>query len=489
MCKLAGERMTAEFIRFHAAERPDAVALVNDGREITYAKFAGDIGRFVRGLRDLGVSRGTRVAIDCRDIYLDWLLRLACEELCAVSTSFAGRDSQRSRSGLRDFDLVLSENRIRAEEVRRFHAVTPDWLDGIFARAVESEAPAPVKRPDDPLRILRTSGTTGAAKRLLYSRRMHERSIAQSLWFNGFTRRSRYLLAIPFTVGAPTACVRLGATVVFESRMRVAEAITAHGITHATLPPILLMRTLEDLESSFAKPEELKILSFGAAVSADLRDKALARLATEICDMYGTNEVGFVSSARCASEPGFVWPGVRVEIVDERDRAVPFGQMGRIRIKTDCMVEGYLDDPETTRQFFRDGWFYAGDLGILHGARLLQVVGRSDDLLNIGWNKIMPESVEALVLGIAEVADAGVCSLRNADGIEEICIAVSGVRIGDRELTERIDRALRRSQLGKIHVLKLSGIPRNAAGKIERNLLRSVVAKSIAASYRLRRPC
>jgi acyl-coenzyme A synthetase/AMP-(fatty) acid ligase len=474
--------MTADFIRFHAAERPDAVALVNDGREVTYAKFAGDIGKLVRGLRELGIARGARVAIDCRDIYFDWLLRLACEELCAVSTSFAGREFMRFRSGLRDFDLVLSESDIGAEEVRRFQPISPVWLEGIFARAEEGEGPAPVKRPEDPLRILHTSGTTGAPKRLLYSRRMHERSIAQSMWFNGFTRGSRYLLAIPFTVGAPTACVRLGATVVFESRMRVAEAITAHGITHTTLPPILLMRTLENLGSDFVKPAELRIFSFGAAVSPSLRDKALARLATDICDMYGSNEIGFVSSARSAGEPGAVWPGVRVEIVDEQDRPLSLGQMGRIRIGTDGMVDGYLDDPEATRRMFRDGWFYPGDLGILHGPRLLQVVGRADDLLNIGWNKIMPETVEALVLGVAEVADAGVCSLRNADGIEEICIALSGVRIGDRELAERLDRALRRFQLGKVHVLKLSGIPRNAGGKIERNLLKSVVAKSLAAS-------
>jgi acyl-coenzyme A synthetase/AMP-(fatty) acid ligase len=474
--------MTADFIRFHAAERPEAVALVNEGREITYARFAGDIGKFVRGLRDLGVARGAKVAIDCRDIYLDWLLRLACEELSAVSTSFAGRDALRPRSGLRDFDLVLSESGIRAKEVRRFHAISPEWTDGMFARAEEGEGPAPVKRPDDPLRILRTSGTTGIPKRLLYSRRMHERSIAQSMWFNGFTRRSRYLLAIPFTVGAPAACVRLGATVVFESRMRVPEAIMAHGITHTTLPPILLMRTLESLESGFVKPADLKIFCFGAAISRGLRDKALAGLATGICDMYGSNEVGFVSSARCAGEPGVVWPGVRVEIVDDRDRALPLGQLGRIRIGTDCMVEGYLDDPEATRRMFRDGWFYPGDLGILQGPRLLQVVGRSDDLLNIGWNKIMPETVEALILEIAEVADAGVCSLPNADGIEEICIAVSGVRIGDPELAERIGRALGRLQLGKVHVLKLRDIPRNDGGKIERDRLKSAVAKLHRAS-------
>ncbi|HLJ22437.1 MAG TPA: hypothetical protein VKU84_19675 [Stellaceae bacterium] len=142
------------------------------------------------------------------------------------------------------------------------------------------------------------------------------------------------------------------------------------------------------------------------------------------------------------------------------------------------MVDDYLDDPETTRRKFRDGWFYAGDLGILHDAYRLQYLGRSDDLLNIGWNKFSPDRLEELVLRSADVGDVGICTVPNADGIEEICVAVSDAQGSDRELVERLTHAFRRFQFGDFHVIKVQRVPRNANGKIQRDVLKSIAAES-----------
>jgi acyl-CoA synthetase (AMP-forming)/AMP-acid ligase II len=335
------------------------------------------------------------------------------------------------------------------------------------------------------MRIAYTSGTTGIPKILLYSRREHENSVAKAMWLNGFTRRSRNLVVMPFSVSGSytnaTACIRSGATVVVEERMPAAQAIAAHAITHTTLAPLVLQRILDDLPAGFAKPAELKIFSFGAAVSSALRAKMLARLATDLCDLYGSNEAGFTSATRGTAEFGSVLPGVRLEIVDEHDRPLPSGEMGRIRVQTDCMVEGYLDDPEASARMFRNGWFYAGDLGMLHGGRHLQVLGRSDDLLNIGWNKFSPSVLEELVLRAAEIEDAAVCSVPNADGIEEICVAVPGARARDSGLVERIARAFHGIPIGRFHVIGMARIPRNANGKIQRDLLRRAAVQARSA--------
>jgi non-ribosomal peptide synthetase component E (peptide arylation enzyme) len=79
--------MTAEYIAFHAAERPDAIALINNGREITYAEFSQDIRKFRRALREFGLQRGARVLIDCDDVYFNWLLRISFEQLCVVTAA------------------------------------------------------------------------------------------------------------------------------------------------------------------------------------------------------------------------------------------------------------------------------------------------------------------------------------------------------------------------------------------------------------------
>src|SRR5581483_4107553 len=116
-----------------------------------------------------------------------------------------------------------------------------------------------------------------------------------------------------------------------------------HRITHVTLLPAWLRQVLRDLPSGFDKPAELFVASFGAALPAPLRQEALARLATEIVEFYGSNEAGFVSSIGSQAKPGYgaVWPGARVEIVDEHDQVLPAGESGRIRVRTDAMVDSY----------------------------------------------------------------------------------------------------------------------------------------------------
>jgi acyl-CoA synthetase (AMP-forming)/AMP-acid ligase II len=476
--------MTPEYIAFHAIERPGAVAAVIEGRETTYADFARDIRKCTRALRDFGLRRGARVALDCDDFYLHWLLRVGFEQLGVVTTSLSAADDPKSWPRfVGDFDLLLSGKGPSSESIRQQQQITPQWLERVLAAPDVDDEPAWAQSPDDPLRIAFTSGTTGSPKRLLFTRRNHENSIAKSMWFNGFTHRSRNLLSMPLSVAGSytnaTACIRSGGRVVVEHRMAPGDAIAAHGITHTTLSPIALRDVVDALPSDFERPADLTVFTWGAAISRVLRDKVLARLATDLCDIYGSNEASATSLTRGNAEFGSVLPKARVEVVDDHDRPLPFGEMGQIRVKTDCMVDGYLDDPVATQRKFRDGWFYAGDLGILHDAGRLQVIGRSDDLLNIGWSKFSPSTLEDIVLRAVNVGDVGICSLPNADGIEEICVALADAPGRDPEIMEGISRAFHRLQLGKFYVMRMERIPRNENGKIQRDLLKQAAAQSM----------
>jgi len=154
------------------------------------------------------------------------------------------------------------------------------------------------------------------------------------------------------------------------------------------------------------------------------------------------------------------------------------GQAGRLRVRAGYMVHGYLDDPEATRLMFRHGWFYSGDLAVLHGPGRLQLIGRGDDLLNIGGTKLAPNVLEEMILRTIEANDAGVCSIRNSDGIEEICIAVTGCAIADAELLRRLEQVLGRLQVGTFRIMRLQQVPRNASGKIERERLRATMMEA-----------
>lgn len=478
--------MTADYVAYHAADRPAALAVLHNGRAVSFAELYRDIRRTMAALGARGVRPGGSVAIGTDDLYLHWLLLLACERLGIAAASFA-RGAETGRDPLwASVDLVLAAPDIAVSGARNCQALTPSWIEDALSGANTERAPEPRKMPDDPVRIVETSGTTGLGKRFLVTRRMHDALSAQWKWGFALDPRSRYLQTLPLVVRATfdlgSACLRAGGTLVLESRMQVVEAVSAYAITHAIVLPLHLKASLDQLPANFTKPRELTIVSFGAALSDTLRERAMARWATSICDLYGTVEVSIVSAIWRPGMEGFgtVWPGARVATVDDSDAAVRPGETGRLRIKTDWMSFGYLGDPETTAHMFRDGWFYPGDVAVIGSDGGLKILGRADDLINIGGKKFLPAVLEELLMRNAVAGDVAVSSLPGADGMEELRIAVAGVNGGDQEMIDRILNVFRRVQIGHFKVVKLDRIPRSANGKLQRQVLRDEIARMIS---------
>jgi len=480
--------MTADYIAFHGTERPDAVALLTRHGPITYSAFSRDILRFTRAVAELGVPRGGSVAVGCSDLYTHWLLLLACEQLGIAAASAIPEERPDLAALLSDVDLVLSDPQFPDLGARRRHAITPEWL--AYARSLEEDRTGfPLSQSaDDPVRILRTLGTTGIPNRLVHKRSLHNSWAMCWIGMVGLTRRSRTQLTMPFVVNGMyafvTACLRAGGTVVSANALPSLDtprAISELGVNTLLLVPSQLERILDSLPAGFVKPSSLTLCTFGAAVSGALRRRALGLMATELIDFYGSNETGFIASTRGNGNDGVttVWPNVRVEIVDDQDVPLPYGQPGRIRAKTPDMAQSYLGNPEATNRMFKNGWFYPGDLGILHGPRALRLLGRGDDLLNLGGSKILPETIEQAILASLTRGDVGVCSAPNAAGIEELLIGIAEAPYDDSELLGRLNAALRPLRIGGFHTVRLPLIPRAATGKIQRDLLKRTITAAL----------
>lgn len=474
--------MTLDYIEFHAAERPDAVAFMNDGRAVTYRQFGSDIRKVMSALRGFDLARGEWVGVGCGDHYLHWVLLLALDRLGVATLSLFKSESREAHPLLARLSLVISEWEIPGAPVRRQHAITPRWLEDVRTHPEIGDEALPAKSGDDIVRVLRTTGTTGKPKLLLSARRELEGAADCWAWKLGLSARSRYLLTIPLEVNTvyslATAALRAGAITVVETRIHLADAFSRHGITDVCLFPIDLKAVLDTLPPGYVKPTSLAITSFGAVLSDDLRAEVNAKLADTLYDDYGTREVGFVSRVASAGGIGIVSPNVQVEVVDDRGVALPFGQVGRLRIKSPIMRAVYLDDPEATREAFRDGWFISSDLAVLHGPRRLQIMGRSDEALNIGGRKFAPEAIESVVQRVANARDAGVFSISSSSGTEDVWIAVADTPLDDTVLWERIRQRLSELQFVRLHVVRLPVIPRNHGGKIQRNLLKQAVAQA-----------
>ena len=477
--------MTADYVAFHAQQRPDAVAILDAGRAITYGEFARDLRKFTRGIRELGVPEGGTIVVGCDDLYVQWLILLACERLGIATSSMISQEEAAVLTLLEGVDLLLSEFAVPKARPRRRHDLTPAWVESVFGLS-DAETILPQPPQEATLRILRTSGTTGAAKRIRLTRRMAEAWLFRWIWCYGLSSRTRLMLAMPFVVGGiyaqACAVLRAGGTVVRESRTDVPTALRTHAVSHITLLPLFLRNVLEQTPAGFGRLPGLVVSTFGGAIPPSLREEAVGRLCGALCDMYGCNEVGFIASNGLHHVARFpeIWPGVAVEAVDEHDRPLPRGEAGRIRVRTESMFSGYVDDPETTRQMLRDGWFYPGDIGVLHGARELELLGRADDLLNIGGLKVPPERLEEIVRRLTALKDIAVGAVAGADGAAEICVAVADAGVEEAAMRRQIDPALARAGFRKFSIVRLARIPRNLAGKIQRNLLRAEIAAATA---------
>ena len=480
--------MTADYVAFHAAERPDAVALVDRGREISYAQFHRDLCSATHAVNEFGLARGSSAAIAWGELYPHWLLLLACEWLGVATATFVANEGDASAGLLESVDVVLSETRPSSVPVERHRAATSGWLAEVLARGdVPMPAGAP-KSPSDPFRILRTSGTTGVPKRILLRRHMFEAFVERWAWVLGITRESKSLVNTPFSANGSytlsTAVIRAGGTVLcpgFGIGTAAALSGPARETTHIRIAPLELKLVLDELPRNFIKPKDLLVCTVGAPLPAVLREQTLARLASEVLVSYACNEMPFVAVLRDSGSEGVgtVVPWVEAEVVNDRDLPVPSGTAGMLRIRDPAMAEGYLDDPETTARKFRKGWFYPGDIAVSEGPRRLRVVGREDEILNVGGLKIAASRLEAWVLRHATVGDIGVCTLAGPGGVDEICVAVADPAHDDVELLARVTEAFRRNYVGRFHIVKLARIPRNANGKIERHRLKEAMAHNL----------
>jgi len=137
----------------------------------------------------------------------------------------------------------------------------------------------------------------------------------------------------------------------------------------------------------------------------------------------------------------------------------------------------YFRDPEESRKFFRDGWFYPGDRGRLLADGLLVLSGRESELINCGGVKIDAALIDQSLLDHEGVIDAAAFGIEGKTGIQEVAAALV---VADGFDFEALHAALL-AKLGKVgapqQFFRVKEIPRNEMGKVMRTQLASHVAK------------
>jgi O-succinylbenzoic acid--CoA ligase len=305
--------------------------------------------------------------------------------------------------------------------------------------------------------IVQTSGTAGRPKLAQFARSAVDAAVAASALALEATPRDQWLSCLPLAhVGGLLVVLRavlLGAPVVVHESFDVHAFAAERVTTFTSLVPTMLARLL-GAEVDLTRYRA--ILIGGARLPDEEAERARAAGARAV-ETYGLTE----------SFGGVIYDGRPLPGVEMRIDAD-----GGIELHGPTLMLGYRFDVEASRKAFTaDGWLRPGDAGEIDEQGRLHVIGRFDDRINTGGEKVWPEEVENALRRHPKVRDVGVGGRLDPEWGERVVAFVVPVDPADpptlEELRDAAARSLPRYRAPRELVL-VKDLPKTGSGKLRR---------------------
>lgn len=451
-----------------AARFPDREAVVFKGERVTYAQLKRRADDFARGLLALGLGPGDHVVLWMPNC-VEWnVANLGLAKIGAVTVTC------NSRYKALEVDYVLRQSDARALiMVDRFAAAGIDYLEILRELCPEADRagarpggdrfpalghvivlgstrPAAARpfddversgrpgsasldaiaiRPEDPVEMLYTSGTTGLPKGCLLSHGNVYFKCRVYTELHGWTHEDRYLVPVPYfhifgSMGGIAANCLVGSTQVLMEVFDPLEAmrlIEAERVTIFSGVPTMFITVLG--HPAFAKHDlrSLRTGSIGAApVPVEIMRKILDRergLGMDALVVYGLTEAtGGTHWTRPGDpiEKRVSTVGVRTSEIEDRvvdpatGQELPPGEEGELCIKGPTLMIGYYKKPDATAEKIRDGWLHTGDMAVKDTEGYVRITGRLTDMIIVGGFNTYPAEIEDFFLRHPKVLDVSI---------------------------------------------------------------------------------
>lgn len=341
---------------------------------------------------------------------------------------------------------------------------------------------------DDLAALLYTSGTTGRSKGAMLS---HDNLLSNTLslidlW--QITSDDTLIHALPIfhTHGlfvAMNTSIRTGACVHFMAGFKVDAILDA--IPNATMlmgVPTFYTRLLAEDRLTGDLVQNMRLFVSGSApLLAETHEAFTARTGHYILERYGMTETNMNTSNpfdgdRRPGTVGHPLPGVEVRLTNPDTGAeVESGGVGMIEVRGPNVFKGYWQMPEKTAEELREnGFFITGDLGQISDDGYVSIVGRAKDLIITGGYNVYPKEIEDVLNDIDGVLESAVFGIADADFGEAIIAAIvpeAGASPDTEALAAVVNEKLARFKHPRSYEV-MAELPRNAMGKVQKNLLR-----------------
>ncbi|MBV9393104.1 MAG: malonyl-CoA synthase [Methylobacteriaceae bacterium] len=473
-----------------------------EGRSVSYRELNEGSGRIASVLRDLGVEPGDRVAVQVQKSPEAVLLYLACLRAGAVflplNTAYTpvevGYFLGDAEPKVFVCDPARREEFAEAAQnarVRRVETLDESGGGSLMqkAKAAPPEFANTSREPDDLAAILYTSGTTGRSKGAMLSQENLASNARTLVEYWRFGPKDVLLHALPIyhTHGlfvAINTLLMAGGSLLFLPRFDADTVIRLlPEATSMMAVPTFYTRLLQHPKLNPALLKHMRLFTSGSApLLAETHREWGAKTGHSILERYGMTETNMNTSnpyegERIPGSVGFPLPGISLRVVDP-DTAAPVrrGEVGMIEVAGPNVFKGYWRMPEkTAEEFTSDGYFKTGDLGRVDERGYVYIVGRGKDLVITGGFNVYPKEVETEIDALPGVAESAVIGVPHPDfgeGVTAVVVRKNGAKIDEREISRALDGRLAKFKLPK-RILFADNLPRNAMGKVQKNVLRN----------------
>ena len=469
-----------------------------DGSLITYEELEEQSSQYANGFSDLGLQPGDRVSVQVDKSPEVIFIYLAClrSNLIFHPLNTAYKESELS------FFLDDAKPSVFICQKEIYENISslglkkePQYVFTLFP--LEGESIQSIKRKGDheivdcseehTAALLYSSGTTGKPKGIMLTHgNIGFNALALKEAWN-FTQEDCLLHALPI-YHVHGLFVALGCVFLSGSRVLWMNAFDADEVLKI-LPkcsvmmgvPTYYTRILSNPKLNTDTTANIRVFISGSApLLEDTFNEFRSKTGHYILERYGMTETNIICSNPIAGKrkPGTVGlplEGQSLRIVDDSLNNLDKDEIGNIQVKGPNVFNGYWNLPDKTKEdFSSDNFFNTGDKGFIDQDGYLTIVGRSKDMIISGGLNVYPKEIESLIDDIEGVGESAVIGLKDDDLGEKVVAMV--VRQDKSEITEEeLITTLKQDIAGfKVpkQVIFIDELPRNAMGKVQKNVLR-----------------
>ncbi len=493
---------------------PDKTALISENVRLTYTDFNRRTNAVANALIGFGIGAQDHVAIICQNSHHYLEVVYAAAKIGAVATCLNWRLSAKELGALlnhsdskvvfysKKYETLLPAIRKELTADPRFVAIggplegAVDYEKIVTANGTGEPAAGGGVSENDTVIMMYTSGTTGTPKGVMLTHKNILSNAVNTIIEFQAGRDLTYLNILPLfhvAIFLPINCVMVGGTNVMLPEFNPGAAlalIEREKVTFTGCAPAIVKFLVEYPDIGKFDLSSLRLVLYAAApMPIPVITKAINLLKCDFVQVFGMTETSPVTHILIPEQHVLEGPeymvrrlgsvgrpiiNVRSKIVDENGNECPTGIVGEIVDQGDTIMKGYYKMPDATAETIRDGWLYTGDMGYADEYGYVYLADRKKDMIISGGENIYPTEVEMCILqmsGIADAAVIGVPDKKWGESAKAIVVRKPGANVTAEDVIEHCLANIAGFKKPK-SVDFVEALPKNAMGKIQKNVLR-----------------